>query len=1670
MIDLLSNSYYICVPSQRKRGICADIAVNQEERTDTAEHIEEKFMAILRIAALTCCVLVSCTLQAFSQSVSCPTNIDFELGNFTNWSLYTGTCCAINTPTLSGPVTNRHVITNGTAVDPYGGFPIVSPGSGSYSMKLGNNSTGSQAERAKYQVHVPSGINDYSLIFRYAVVFQDPSHTAAQQPRFEVKAYDSITNAIVNCSQFIYVATSTLPGFTLSGTGSNVWYKSWTTASIDLSGYAGRTVTVDFATGDCALGAHFGYGYVDLDCGLFKINTVACVNSPTTTLTAPPGFQSYTWTDSTLTTIVGTGQTATIATPSTTTKYAVILTPYTGYGCPDTLFTTVTVQNLNIAGRTDTTLCLGDSVLLTNTVTGDGAPFTYSWSPTTSLTCNTCAIPKAGPRTDTRYVLTVTNTNGCAKTDTVNLTVSDLSISTLKQNIGCFNAANGSITVNPSNGNTPYSYSWNTSPIQTTQTISNLSPGIYSIKVTDAVGCFKTKTDTIIQPTLLTTTKAQNNINCFGDSTGKAKVTAIGGTPPYTYTWSVGSSTVDSTTALIAGTYTVTTTDSKGCSKQDTFIITQPTQLVTTATKTDAACYGLNTGIAGVTAGGGTSPYSYSWNTTPVRTTGTINTLYAGTYISTVTDNKGCIKKDTVTITQPQPITTAISKTDVSCNGGNNATISLTASGGTTPYTYSWNTTPVNTSSTINNLTAGTYINTTTDANGCTKKDTVVITQPTLLVRTKQQSNITCYKETNGTAKITLSGGTQPYTYAWNTSPIRTTDSIDGLGAGTYIVVSTDNKGCNLTDTFIIIEPTKLNTVNGKTDVSCYAGNNGLAYVTASGGTPPYVYEWNTSPVRNTSTINNLNAGVYIATTTDYNRCVKKDTIAVTEPTPLALSHTTINVACNSGSNGGINLNISGGTQPYIIVWNTIPVQSTSTISGLKAGTYIATVTDAKGCIKTDTTIITEPALLSATTTHTNVSCYNGLNATATINVTGGTQPYSYVWNTSPVRTTSSISGMGAGTYIVTTTDAMGCSRADTVIITQPTLLTNTKSKTDVSCFNGTNGTATVIVGGGTPGYAYSWNTSPVKTTATATGLSAGTYIVTITDTNGCIKYDTVNITQPTQMTSAVTKTDASCNADTNGTASVTVSGATAPYTYSWTNGKTTPAISNLSAGRYIVTITDGKGCTKQDTANILQPNPLTASLTKNDISCYQKSDGSIATTTSGGTMPYSFSWNTTPVSTAATINSLQAGTYVFTIIDEKGCKYQDSSTVIEPPLLTIMAKDNGKICVDYNTGSINTTTIGGTSPYTYSWNNGTSGANPNSLIAGTYIVTVTDKNGCIATDTSTIENYPKTAIEVCPDDTICIGETVLLTVKGAKTYTWTPTASLSCNTCPTPIAKPNASTDYTVVGVDSNSCMDTAVIKLSVIPKLPVSVGPEINICEGNDIQLSAEGGIAYEWTPEKTLNNSRIASPVSTTDTSARFQVIITENECFKDTLYQDVFIHKKPTIELGPDLKGTPGSVIQLHADVTKTNIIKWTPNEGLNCYDCIDPLATLSKTITYTATVYTDYCEAKDDITIRVACDGAMFFIPNTFTPNGDGANDMFFPSASGVSNVDLFRVYNRWGEKIYEARNIPPNKPEYGWDGTYKGRPEWPDVFVYFIESKCANGEKVFLKGDISLIR
>lgn len=355
----------------------------------------------------------------------CPPNLDFERGDYSNWEFFTGHCCPINTNTFSLPLPNRHQLKFGIDFDKYGGFPIVAPGGGTYSLKLGNDDAGYEAERARYYVQVPSGPGAYTLIYRYAVVFEDPGHDPKDQPKFEVNVYDSASGQQIACNHHEYVASSSIPGFQQSAIpgAEDVYYKDWTTATIDFSGLSGHTVAIDFATADCGRGAHFGYGYLDLSCGFFQVKNVSCNPSPFITLDAPPGFQDYIWMDTTFTTFYGNSSTIQIPTPTTTKKFAVILKPYAGFGCADTMYTTVIKADLITDISNDTIICQDNIVPLQVKSNIVGMPLNYQWYPTSYLSCTNCPNPIAQPGNSITYTVTVTDTNGCVKQESVSVGV-----------------------------------------------------------------------------------------------------------------------------------------------------------------------------------------------------------------------------------------------------------------------------------------------------------------------------------------------------------------------------------------------------------------------------------------------------------------------------------------------------------------------------------------------------------------------------------------------------------------------------------------------------------------------------------------------------------------------------------------------------------------------------------------------------------------------------------------------------------------------------------------------------------------------------------------------------------------------------------------------------------------------------------------------------------------------------------------------------------------------------------------------------------------------------------------------------------------------------------------------------------------------------------------------
>ncbi|GAA4461641.1 hypothetical protein GCM10023093_06630 [Nemorincola caseinilytica] len=501
--------------------------------------------------------------------MTCPTNIDFELGDLSIWNYYIGSCCPSGVPSIGAapvaPIACRHTLVNATglvgcaggATDPVGGFPILPPGGGSYAFRLGNNGTSAQAERATYFVNVPSSVSNYSLVYRYATVLQDPGHPAAQQPRFIVRAYDSATLAPIPCADYSYVVNASLPGFITVGSGSaSIRYLPWSTGVIDLSGMGGSTVGIEFTTADCSQGGHYGYAYIDLSCGLFQVSTTACDTLTPPVLTAPPGFASYAWYDSaTFSILYGTNDTLIVTPfPSSPTTIAVILTPYTGFGCPDTLYTTIKPAHLALHPSNDTAICLGRSTTLYPNATDVAIPLTYSWAPATGLSCTTCANPVASPTVTTAYTVTVTNTSSCTRTHVFNVSIlPNVTTTVTVDTPTCNGYNNGSATVLPTSGTGPYVYSWSTAPPQSTATATGLTAGSYTVIVMDAKGCMDTNVAVLLNPAprIISIATSTNPTTCGGaDGT-----IVIGGmiVPDTTYTVSYKINGIPQTQVVTAG-------------------------------------------------------------------------------------------------------------------------------------------------------------------------------------------------------------------------------------------------------------------------------------------------------------------------------------------------------------------------------------------------------------------------------------------------------------------------------------------------------------------------------------------------------------------------------------------------------------------------------------------------------------------------------------------------------------------------------------------------------------------------------------------------------------------------------------------------------------------------------------------------------------------------------------------------------------------------------------------------------------------------------------------------------------------------------------------------------------------------------------------------------------
>lgn len=1152
--------------------------------------------------------------------------------------------------------------------------------------------------------------------------------------------------------------------------------------------------------------------------------------------------------------------------------------------CPTSLTDTLVVPLVDSIAATVqpalSSICIGGQVQLTAT-----GGTQYTWSPPYGLSATNIANPIAGPTTTSTYSVHIQD-GACARTLGATVRVSNLTVTGMPIHPLCNDASNGAINISITDGLPPYTFQWSGPDGYTasTEDITGLVAGMYTVTVTDAT-CSRTQSFILTEPANLSVSATPNllvfgqHISCSGGQDGSIDATVTGGTYPYTAQWN-GPGGYTANTLDIAnlgeGTYTVLVADELGCTATASATLLASAPMVAEIIDTThLSCAGTGGGAATASVSGGVPNYTYAWSTLPVQTTATATGLVPGTYTVTATDQYGCTASGSVTITGPlQPLSVQLAgKTDVTCFGAANGSATLSVSGGTPGYNITWNTVPVQTGPTASGLTGGTYTAIVTDANGCQAERTVSISTPALpleIVVTAQE-NISCQGQTPGSATVSASGGTGPYSIAWNTTPAQYGATATGLGVGGHTATATDAMGCTTAVTVVITGPASglAAAINSIVQVACTGANTGSATVVASGGSGPYTYQWNTTPPQMSATASGLTAGTWQVVVQDVNGCSTSATANIGEPSPLGTTATVVPALCHGAANGAIDLETTGGTEPYSWSW-TGPggfTATTQSITSIAAGGYSLVLTDANGCVLNRSFNVNEPGLFdvgATATTYGNaqVSCPGSSDGAIDLTVTGAMAPYLFEWT-------------------------------------------------------GPNGFASML--------------------EDPAGLMAGTYQVLITDANECTASLEVDLLAPPSITAALTTSShgnysLSCNGGADGSITSQISGGTAPYTLLWTGpgGFTSPNpdISNLAAGSYQLSITDDNGCTAAQSTTLTEPAALVAANGgSTPVLCHGSNSGQASVAISGGQAPYSISWNTLPAQHTATATGLAAGTYTATVTDANGCTASVAITVGGPAqALTVAVSITSQVlCHGGADGSATALAAGGTAPYTYSWNTvpPTGSATVNGLAAGTWTVTVTDANGCTATQQAVVQQpaLPLGAAWADQHNVSCFGandgSVSIIATGGSGDYTITwntvpvQTGSTAVNLAPG---------SYLATVADNNGCAQTV--------ELPVTIG-------------GPGAPLAITWSSPAWPGGANVSCPG---ESDGSIDVSVTGGTPGYQFHWQDGF----GGIYTTEDLTGIPAGTYQLHIA------------DGYGCL--LDSAITLTSpaAITATATIQSATC--------------------------------------------------------------------------------------------------------------
>ncbi|MBL0015330.1 MAG: gliding motility-associated C-terminal domain-containing protein [Bacteroidetes bacterium] len=1074
-----------------------------------------------------------------------------------------------------------------------------------------------------------------------------------------------------------------------------------------------------------------------------------------------------------------------------------------------------------------------------NAVSGGTGPYQFSLNAGPFGGSNVFAGLTAGT-----YSVTIQDANLCTLTLN-NIVVNEPAAITgtpAVVDVLCNGGNTGSITINATAGGVgPYQYSLNAGPFAGSNVFGSLTAGTYTVTIRDANLCTVTLTNIVVnEPAVITGTPAVVDVLCNGGNTGSITINATaGGVGPYQYSLSGGPFQGSNVFGgLTAGTYTVTIRDANLCTVILTnIVVNEPAVITGTPAVVNVTCGSNNGSITINGTSGGVGPYQYSLNAGPFQLSNVFGSLAAGTYTVTIQDANLCtITLTNIVVSSPAALAGTPAVVNVTCNGGNTGSITINAvSGGTGPYLFSLNAGPFGGSNVFAGLTAGTYSVTIQDANLCTLTlNNIVVNEPAAITGTPAVVDVLCNGGNTGSITINATaGGVGPYQYSLNAGPFAGSNVFGSLTAGTYTVTIRDANLCTVTLTNIVVnEPAVITGTPASTDVTCNGANDGIVGLNGvTGGVAPYQYSLNGGPAQSGNTFSGLAPGTYSIGVTDTNGCVLVfNGLVVAEPAPLAANDSTVTSSCVPGNDGEIwILNTTGGTPVYRFSLDGGPLQPGNSFTGVSGGAHVVVVTDQNGCTLTLNVNVPIPGGLIATDSLSMVSCNTGSDGEIWVLATGSNAPFQYSLNAGPLQLANSFTGLPAGNYLVVTQDQLGCTDTLMVQITEPNALSAVDSVVGLSCEP--LGLGEIWVNnaqGGTGPYQYNLNGGPLQSNPDFTALGAGTFVIGLTDANGCsLVVDTVVIDSLVPIQASIFINDVTCNGDANGEIGfLPVSGGLPPYSYSidsltWTNNN---LFGGLSGGIYTVWVKDSLGCTFAITDTVGEPAALSIQPILTLPTCNSTS-GSIHLTVTGGVSPYIYHWGNG--STADSLVGIGVGTYFLTVTDNLFC--EDTLVVNLPangasPVASIIASSNVS-CFGRQDGWAVAGVSSGTAPFQFLWNTTVPSTNDTLLAVGVgvWTVQVTDSLGCTSIDSISITEPNPLALVLDSVAIVCFADTsggLVVNVTGG-----TPTYSFLWNTGDT-LSSLNGlgAGSYAVTATDANGCQITGAQTLT--DPLPVIAG----------------------------------------------------------------------------------------------------------------------------------------------------------------------------------------------------------------------------------------------------